>query len=498
MRRHPNPSARASQRQCLNNNPCFERPVTAPRDFDDWRATARQLLAENVPPDLAGWSDATQPTLFAAAEPRKVSDLIPASAVTQTVPKEFLGLLRTVALHRDPRRWDLMYRLLWRLHQEGRQFLADAADATLALARRFAHDVRRDLHKMHAFVRFRELPPLEQDGRPRFVAWYEPQQLILREGARFFVRRFANMDWTIVTPEGAAVWDGRELRFEDSPPRDSLPSGDSHEALWRTYYRSICNVARLKPAAMKREMPMHRWKNLPEAVEIPALMRDAQRNVSNFDDPAARARHAPIRSAAPAAAQDSGAGIPEQRELDACRRCPLWQHATQAVAGEGPPDSRLVLVGEQPGDEEDLKGRPFVGPAGRLLDQLLAEAGIDRRSVYVTNAVKHFKWEPRGKRRIHKTPAQQEVAACETWLRGELARLRPRVVVALGATALRALSANAGPVGKSRGESLSTDEGLPLVATWHPSALLRARDDSVEQMRAELVEDLRRAAAMAS
>lgn len=157
-----------------------------------------------------------------------------------------------------------------------------------------------------------------------------------------------------------------------------------------------------------------------------------------------------------------------------------------------------MLVGEQPGDEEDLKGRPFVGPAGRLLDQLLEEAGIDRKSVYVTNAVKHFKWEPRGKRRLHKTPAQQEVAACEIWLRGELERLRPSVVVALGATALRALSANAGPVGKSRGESLRTDEGLAMVATWHPSALLRARDESFATMRAEVVQDLRRAATIAA
>src|SRR5262249_28579368 len=157
---------------------------------------------------------------------------------------------------------DLMYRLLWRLHHEGRDFLDDAADEALALANQFAHDVRRDLHKMHAFVRFRELPPLEDDGAARFVAWYEPQQLIRREGAGFFVRRFANMNWTIVTPEGAATWNQRELRLEDSPPRDSLPRGDLHEGLWRTYYRSICNVARLKPGAMKREMPMHRWKNL--------------------------------------------------------------------------------------------------------------------------------------------------------------------------------------------------------------------------------------------
>lgn len=468
--------------------------MSTPRDFDDWRATARQLLAEGVSPDLAGWSDSAQPTLFAADGAR---DEVPEVTPTATVPKDFLRLLRTVALHRDPRRWDLMYRLLWRLQKEGRDLLADAADATLALAHRFAHDVRRDLHKMHAFVRFRELPPASDGGRPRFVAWYEPQQLILREGARFFVRRFANMDWTIVTPEGAAVWDQRELRFEDSPPRDSLPRDDSHEGLWRTYYRSICNVARLKPAAMKREMPVHRWKNLPETAEIPALMREASRSVSRFDEPAARARHAPIRSAGPPR-EDDLAQEPTKRKLDRCRRCPLWEHATQAVAGEGPPEARIVLVGEQPGDEEDLKGRPFVGPAGRLLDKLLEEAGIDRKSVYVTNAVKHFKWEPRGKRRLHKTPAQQEVAACEIWLRGELARLRPRVVVALGATALRALCAEAGPVGKARGETLRTDEGLPLVATWHPSALLRARDESVARMRADVVEDLRRAATIAA
>jgi uracil-DNA glycosylase len=468
--------------------------MAIPRDFDDWRATARHLLADHVSPDAAEWSDITHPTLFAALDARGEGASV---AATATVPKEFLRLLRTVALHRDPRRWDLMYRLLWRLHEQGRDFLSDAADESLARARRLAHDVRRDLHKMHAFVRFRELPPLAEGGQPRFVAWYEPQHLILREGAGFFVRRFANMEWTIVTPDGAAVWDRHQLRFEDSPSRDTLPRGDAHESLWRTYYRSICNVARLKPAAMKREMPMHRWKNLPETAEIPTLMREASRNVSRFDEPTTRARHAPIRSAGPPA-KDSETGMPAKDQLDRCRRCALWENATQAVAGEGPADARLVLVGEQPGDEEDLKGRPFVGPAGRLLDQLLEAAGIERKSVYVTNAVKHFKWEPRGKRRIHKTPAQHEVAACEAWLRGELARLRPTVVIALGATALRALSADAGPVGKSRGLMLKTDEGLPLVATWHPSALLRARDESIEKMHAEVVEDLRRAARIAN
>ena len=158
--------------------------MTAPRDFDDWRATARRLLAEGIPPELAGWSDATQPALF-ASEDAAVSPSVAERAAT--VPKDFLRLLRTVALHRSPRRWDLMYRLLWRLQREGRALLDDAADTALALARRLAHEVRRDLHKMHAFVRFRELPSEDGDA-PRYVAWYEPQQLILREGAR---KRFA-------------------------------------------------------------------------------------------------------------------------------------------------------------------------------------------------------------------------------------------------------------------------------------------------------------------
>jgi DNA polymerase len=467
--------------------------VSVPRDFDDWRTTARRLLADGVSPDLAGWSDSTHPSLFVAVEtPAKVEGFVPAT----TVPKDFLSLLQTVALHRDPQRWDLMYRLLWRLQTEGRDLLADAADPTLALAHRFAREVRRDLHKMHAFVRFRELPAVDEGAAPRFVAWYEPLHLILREGARFFVRRFASMHWTIVTPEGAAVWDTRELRFEDSPPRDSLPRNDTLEDLWRTYYRSICNVARLKPAAMRREMPVHRWKNLPETAEIPALMREAARRVSMFDEPSARERHAPIHGG-PSRRDDQTAG-PERHRLDHCRRCPLWEHATQAVPGEGPADARLVLVGEQPGDEEDLHGRPFVGPAGRLLDQLLEDAGIARSAVYVTNAVKHFKWEPRGKRRLHKTPSQREAAACETWLRDELERVEPGVVVALGATALRALVPTAGALGASRGKSLATETGTPVIATWHPSALLRARDEKVRTMRAEAVQDLRRAAAMAN
>jgi DNA polymerase len=178
-----------------------------------------------------------------------------------------------------------------------------------------------------------------------------------------------------------------------------------------------------------------------------------------------------------------------------CRDCPLWAHATQTVFGEGAARARLMLVGEQPGDAEDRAGHPFVGPAGRLLDQALEAAGIDRRTVYVTNAVKHFKWEPRGKRRLHKTPAQREIEACHQWLEGELAAVRPALVVALGATAAKALLGAAFRITKSRGKVLRP-EGLPAVlATYHPSYILRLKDrPGGDEAWDQLVGDLRTAA----
>jgi DNA polymerase len=181
-------------------------------------------------------------------------------------------------------------------------------------------------------------------------------------------------------------------------------------------------------------------------------------------------------------------------DLQRCRRCTLWARATQAVAGEGDERARLVLVGEQPGQEEDLAGRPFVGPAGRLLDHALAQAGIARERVYLTNAVKHFKWEPRGTRRMHKTPAQREIEACEYWLQQELARIRPSVVLALGATAGRALLGGPVTISMLRGRPIERDD-YAIVVTYHPSAVLRVPEKSRQQeLFAALVEDLRLAA----
>jgi uracil-DNA glycosylase len=179
-----------------------------------------------------------------------------------------------------------------------------------------------------------------------------------------------------------------------------------------------------------------------------------------------------------------------------CRACPLWRTGTQTVFGEGRKASRLVLVGEQPGDQEDLAGKPFVGPAGRLLDEALEEAGIARADTYLTNAVKHFKWEPRGKRRIHQRPAASEIAACRPWLEAELEVVKPHVLVCLGAVAAQALLGRGVRVTRDRGRPLESELAVVTFATVHPSSILRAPDEqSRRRERALFVDDLRVAAA---
>ena len=187
--------------------------------------------------------------------------------------------------------------------------------------------------------------------------------------------------------------------------------------------------------------------------------------------------------------------LPKLREAAAsCTACPLHETGTQTVFGEGTSKADVVFVGEQPGDQEDLQGKPFVGPAGKLLDKALEDAGIDRRQVYVTNVVKHFKWQARGKRRIHQKPNWSEIAACRPWLEAELDVIEPRVLVCLGATAAQALLGRDFRVSRQRGELVDSDLAENVIATVHPSSILRADDESREQEYRELVRDLEKVA----
>jgi DNA polymerase len=385
------------------------------------------------------------------------------------VPRAFVGLSETVACHRSTRKWDGLYRVLWRLTHEEPHLLELESDEEVRALRDMAAQVRRDEHKMRAFVRF---TPVTDPSETRYVSWYEPDHLIVRHTAPFFADRFASMKWSILTPDLSAHWDGTDLTFSAGVPAPPPESDGEIEALWRAYYAAVFNPARANLRATLREMPLKRWARLPEAALIPQLLNAAGEKTRGF--------------LGKNAATDARAFVPDAGDLDELRRaaatcegCDLYRPATQTVFGEGPEDASLVLVGEQPGDREDIEGRPFVGPAGQLLDSALAAAGIDRRQIYLTNAVKHFSFEPRGKRRIHQTPRLSEIHACRPWLEAEFLRIRPATVVCLGSTAARALIGPQARVMSLRGRVLEGLAWAPrVVVTIHPSAVLRSQDDS--------------------
>ncbi|MFL0694554.1 MAG: UdgX family uracil-DNA binding protein, partial [Agrobacterium tumefaciens] len=414
------------------------------------------------------------------------------------VPKGFIEAAEAAICHTDPDRFSLLYRILWRLQTE-RALLQVSSDPDVADLTRLIKNVRRDSHKMKAFVRFREVEAV-QAGRRRFVAWFEPEHFIVVRTAGFFQRRFTDMDWLIATPKGSAAWNGQELKTSHEPAARPQAEDETDE-LWRTYFANIFNPARVKIRAMQSEMPKKYWKNMPEASLIPDLIAGAERRVQEM---AAREASQPPAFHERLQAQwrgrdeeGSSVDLPPLEQLRqkaaSCKRCPLHCHATQTVFGEGPQNAEIMFVGEQPGDTEDLAGKPFIGPAGQVFDEAATAAGIDRSQVYVTNAVKHFKYEQRGKRRIHMRPDAGEVAHCRWWVSKEIEVVQPRIVVALGATAYLSLTGESRPISEVRGMPIPMQDNRMLLVTTHPSAILRMPDAelkarSLAAFRSDLVD----------
>ncbi|NJC46172.1 UdgX family uracil-DNA binding protein [Xanthomonas arboricola] len=463
----------------------FNADVEPGWSLEAWRALARAGWCAQVEPDSIAWNGGAQGGLLMG---QGLLDL-PAVAAAPRVSAEFLQMAGAVLCHRDPQRYAVLYRLLWRVACGERALLERATDVDVHRVTQWQKAVQRDTHKMKAFVRFRRLPVEEED----FVAWFEPEHWIVDRVAPFFARRFAGMRWAILTPYRSVRWDGDALTFGEGAVRTQVPADDAQETLWRTYYAHIFNPARLNPTMMRQEMPQKYWKNLPEASLLPELIREAGVRVREMAERAPE----PVRRRVPAAP----APVPEvatqslaQLRVAArdCRRCALWQPATQTVFGEGPSDASVMVIGEQPGDEEDLSGRPFVGPAGRLFNMALGEIGIDRATVYVTNAVKHFRFEQRGKRRLHRNPERSHVQACSGWLHAERAQLRPAQIVCLGATAAQAVLGNGFRLMQQRGQWQRLDDGTPVLTTVHPSWVLRQGSEAArEEGYRGFVEDLR-------
>jgi DNA polymerase len=467
-----------------------------PGDFGEWRRAARGLLAGGVAPEEVSWrGDSDGASLFGEAA-------LAAPAGSLNLPRELVEIAERVICHRDPEVPARLYRIVWRAARD-RRLLARTTDPEVDWLRRCDKAIRRDVHKMHAFVRFRRLG--EDAGRESFAAWFEPSHRILRLTAPFFQRRFTGMDWAIVTPDARAIWRAGKLTYGPGGTKDEVPESDVVEDQWRTYYGAIFNPARVKIGAMRAEMPKKYWRNLPEAREIAPLIAGAEARVE-------RMREAAVSVANPLTGKWR-TRVPEEltldddvktleelaRAVDRCKRCPLYCNATQGVAGEGPKSATIMLVGEQPGDQEDLQGRPFVGPAGQLLDEALEEAGLDRRRLFLTNAVKHFKFEPRGKRRLHQNPTAGEIDICRWWLDKERALVQPELIVTLGASALRGVTGKSASIRSMRGTAHELEGGAKLIATIHPSFLLRMPDRTrAAEERKAFVADLVRARKLAA
>ncbi|MDR3534195.1 MAG: UdgX family uracil-DNA binding protein, partial [Rhodopila sp.] len=352
-------------------------------DWDGWRQATRALILAGIEPAELTWSVGSEATAF------------PEASGTFHVPRALVSLASLAIQARDPERFGLLYTLVWRVNA-GEKLLEDDTDPDLSLVRRMALAVRADAHRMRTNIRF--LPVPEDDGT-RYLGWFEPAHFVLAANAQLIVRRFPDLALSIVTPDAAAHWDGSTLLFGSG-----LRHAQDDEALqawWEAHGPLLLEQAEADVS-------------VPEAEAV---------------DEAPRPPDRPALGPVVLHTKPDPALLKAAKDASSCHRCPLYEPATQTVFGEGPADASVMFIGEQPGDQEDTIGRPFVGPAGQIMDRAMEEAGIDRRTVYVTNAVKHFKFTPRGRRRIHQTPEVPEIQACTFWLDVERVHVRPRLLV---------------------------------------------------------------------
>lgn len=489
--------------------------------FAAWRRAARELLRQEVEPERIEWvewdSDAASPSSPSndSNHSGTHSADVPASPAATpalaapVIPRELLTRLKTAACFRAADRWSLLYRILWRWTR-GERHVLDLADRDGALLDQRVRSVGQETDDLLLLTLFRRRDP--SMGLPEFVGWYEPNHDLLERAAARFAERMGDSTWMLATPHGAAFWNGMLLRIsrpaadigeraahpftggqqQSQPASQALPAGvmageattsEPTEALWLAYYASVFNGA---PAPV----PLRYWRTPPAGPPLPAHLARERSRLGAQSGTVTVPEMPPI---------EYSAVTPPLREptgpLATCRRCALWRNAKQAVAGAGAAQAAIMVVGEQPGEDESQNGAPFTGPAGHLLDTVLARAGLERAALYLTYAVKHYKWETIEQQRVHRTPALREVEACQYWLEHELARVVPRVVVTLGATALKALTGAHVNLSEYLGQTICHG-GRLIVPTWHPSYALKMADGRLrEDIVAGMVAAFGRAAA---
>ena len=401
-------------------------------DWSGWRHAARGLVLSGIEPDAVTWSVGGR------------GDPAPEAKGGFNLPRALVGLAAGAIQARYPDRFGLLYSLVWRTHA-GEKVLEDQNDPDFSLARRLALAVRSDAHRMRTNIRFMPVP---QANRTRYLGYFAPLHYVLPANAQLIARRFPDLLWSIATPDGSAHWNETELRF--GPGARHIGDDATLRAWWDEFGVDL----------MEQAAP---GTSIPEAEPLDERPRPPDR---------------PSLGPVVIHAKSDASLIRTAREASTCERCPLFEAATQTVFGEGPRGASVMFIGEQPGDQEDVIGRPFVGPAGQLMDRAMEEAGIDRRMVYVTNAVKHFKFTPRGKRRIHQTPEVPEIEACNFWLGLERDQVRPKLIILMGASAARAVLRRAVTISRERGRPMRLEDGQMAFVTVHPSFLLRIPNEA--------------------
>ena len=447
--------------------------------FEDWRVAARSAYHQGLHPEETSWHDGrdAQASLFddepLIEEPNKES------VKRLRINQDFLLLLKKLAAVSHPERWDFLYRLLWRVAHESTEILEDPLDPDAAIVRGWLKELHRDSHKMKAFLRFRKR------GENFYTARYEPQHYVLENLQDFFCGRFASMDFEIKTPHEKLSWiSGKKSYARHKEPWQGIED-DSLDELWLTYYKNTYNPARMNMKATLAEMPKKLWKNMPETKLIPELLEGSEAAVQKMLDEA------------PAAPSFDPGKVERLEELpsllEVCRGCELSHGFGSTVAGVGPATASIVIVGEQPGDQEEKAGTPFIGPAGQLLDQALQEIGLNRNELYLTNAVKHFRHQRSASGRIHKRPAQSSVHACRPFLLTELRLVRPKVVICLGLTALRSFFGGLARLDQPVTSLDISGTSINFIASCHPAAVLRAEQPKAQQLFEQLSQALRQA-----
>jgi uracil-DNA glycosylase len=439
------------------------REITFKPDFESWRAVARQLLREGVLPSEVQLLDCEQDSTLWTAD-FVTGNGGPAPQIL--VPHQFLEIAKHVACHINPLRWQMLYSVLWRLRQN-RDLLKSESDDQVKTILFMDQQVRRDVERMQTGIKFDRIRV--EPGPERLIAWHRPDYAILELATPFFAERFARVRWSILTPYRSAHWEpeGKKLDYDAGVPRFIMPSKEELKQLWLAQRSVPAQPARKQP--VRADSPQYQLQPMLGGTYPVQKTANAKPFVPN-------SLELPVLNDA----------------VERCEGCELHRCATQAVFGVGPADARIMLVGEQPGNDEDIVGKPFVGPAGKLLDRALTEARVERDTVYITNAVKHFKFERRGSKRIHRTPQMIEIKACKPWLEAEIRAIKPEIIVCLGATAAKSILNLQNLLMKHRGHIFSSPYAEKVIATIHPSAILRVQDPlTSEQLFQTLCRDLR-------